>query len=193
VLGTVIGKIFMIFVSFSIFACGLVIFITGSRITWAMSRDGRFPGSTLFRQVHPTTNTPAATTALLFVLMQVLLAIFSSAGRADVLANLFSASTLLPCIIYLFTVLLYIRVRNNLPETAAFRLGAFEWPVIVLALIWLLFELSIFRDKSFTLPWEYVGVMFAIGLVYFAYLWVSGSSSLKTNPTADLGGETARA
>jgi hypothetical protein len=28
----------------SIFACGLVILITGVRLTWAMSHDQRFPG-----------------------------------------------------------------------------------------------------------------------------------------------------
>src|SRR5216683_809503 len=49
-LGTVVGDIFLVFVTFSIFACGLVIFITVSRLTWAMSRDERFPGHQLFRQ-----------------------------------------------------------------------------------------------------------------------------------------------
>ena len=39
-------------------------------------------------------------------------------------------------------------------------------------LIWLLFEMSIFRDTSFKDPWIYIGVMAAIGLVYLAYLLV---------------------
>lgn len=44
--------------------------------------------------------------------------------------------------------------------------------MVVLALIWLLFEMSIFRDSSFKDPWIYIGVMAAIGLVYLGYLLV---------------------
>jgi hypothetical protein len=32
--------------------------------------------------------------------------------------------------------------------------------------------MSIFRDASFKDPWIYVGVMAAVGLIYFAYLMV---------------------
>src|SRR6516225_6534435 len=59
-LGTVVGDIFLVFVTFSIFACGLVIFITVTRLTWAMSRDERFPGHALFKQVGKQTGTPIA-------------------------------------------------------------------------------------------------------------------------------------
>ena len=41
---------------------------------------------------------------------------------------------------------------------------------MVLALVFLLFELSIFRDSSFKQPWIYVGVMTVIGLIYLGYL-----------------------
>lgn len=183
VLGTFLGKIFLIFVSFSIFACGLVIFMTGSRLTWAMSRDLRFPGGRVLRQVNPSTNTPLAAVTFLFVVMEVVLAIFSAGNRPDVLVNLFSASTLLPCIIYLVTTIMYISVRSKLPKSSAFNLGSFEWPVVVLALVWLLWELSIFRDASFKLPWQYVGVMFLIGVVYFAYMLVAQRHVLDTEPT----------
>ena len=57
-LGSLVGDIFLVFVTFSIFACGLVIFITTTRLTWAMSRDQRFPGYQLFRQVGTGTGTP---------------------------------------------------------------------------------------------------------------------------------------
>jgi hypothetical protein len=40
----------------------------------------------------------------------------------------------------------------------------------VLALVFLLFELSIFRDSSFKQPWIYVAVMTVIGLIYLGYL-----------------------
>jgi len=186
ILGSVVGKLFLIFVTFSIFACGLVIFITATRLVWSMSRDNRFPGDFIFRQVNATTNTPANATIMLGILIEVVLAIF--ANRSDALVNLFSAATLLPCIIYLFTVILYIYARTKLPAHG-FSLGAFEWPVVIIALIWLLFELSIFRDSSFNAPWVYAIVMFAIGLIYFAWLLIARPRVLSEEPGSQ--GETA--
>jgi amino acid transporter len=191
-LGTVIGDIFLVFVTFSIFACGLVIFITVSRLTWAMSRDQRFPGYQLFSQVNRNTGTPMSATILSGVLIEVVLAAFAgwgiitnptnAANQTTTLFSLFSAATLLPAIIYLATVILYIFARRKLPQTHGFSLGAFEWPVIILAVIWLLFELSIFRDASFATPWVYSLVMFAIGLIYFVWMLVTRPKVLQTPP-----------
>src|SRR6266566_2945262 len=146
-LGTVVGDIFLVFVTFSIFACGLVIFITVTRLTWAMSRDERFPGHSLFRQVGEQTGTPVAATLFCGILIVVVLAVFALLGilvpsQSSTLTNLFSAATLLPAIIYLATVVLYIYARRRLPETHGFKLGVWEWPIIVLSVIWLVFELS---------------------------------------------------
>jgi apolipoprotein N-acyltransferase len=98
------------------------------------------------------------------------LAIFGQQSAA--LTDLFSAATLLPCLIYLTTVVLYLVRRRRLPEAAGFSLGAWEIPVVGLALVWLVFELSIFRDGSFAVPWAYVGIMVALGLVYLAFMAV---------------------
>jgi amino acid transporter len=186
-LGTVVGDIFLVFVTFSIFACGLVIFITVSRLTWAMSRDERFPGHQLFRQVNRQTGTPVAATLLCGILIEVVLAAFALLGilvpsQSTTLGNLFSAATLLPAIIYLATVILYIYARRKLPEARGFSLGAWEWPIIVLSVIWLLFELSIFRDSSFAAPWVYSLVMFGIGLIYFIWMLVTRPKVLQTAP-----------
>ncbi|OCP10090.1 hypothetical protein BC374_15575 [Ensifer sp. LC13] len=53
--------------------------------------------------------------------------------------------------------------------------------MLILAIAWLVFELSIFRDASFAKPWFYVAVMFAIGALYLGYLLVSrgGARGLK--------------
>jgi len=186
-LGTVVGDIFLVFVTFSIFACGLVIFITVSRLTWAMSRDERFPGHQLFRQVNRQTGTPVASTLFCGILIEVVLAAFALLGilvpsQSSTLFSLFSAATLLPAIIYLVTVILYIYARRKLPETHGFSLGAWEWPIIVLSVIWLLFELSIFRDSSFAAPWVYSLVMFGIGLIYFVWMLVTRPKVLQTAP-----------
>jgi len=62
------------------------------------------------------------------------------------------------------------------------RLGAWEWPVIVLSVVWLLFELSIFRDSSFAAPWLYSLVMFAFGLIYFVWMLIARPKVLQTPP-----------
>lgn len=179
-LGTVVGDIFLILVTFSIFACGLVIFITATRLVWAMSRDERFPAYQVFQRVDRHTSTPLAATILCGVVIEIVLAIFAT--QTNTLTSLFSASSLLPAIIYLATVILYVSTRHKLPKAQGFSLGAFEWPVMILALVWLVFELSIFRDASFQTPWLYSLVMFALGLIYFVYMLVRRPQVLKTLP-----------
>jgi amino acid transporter len=175
VLGNVIGKILLVLVFFSIFACGLVIFITASRVAWAMARDERFPGFNVIRKVNHTYRTPLIATLFVGVILEIVLAAFSATGTG-ILFKLFSAATLMPAIIYLVTVLLYAWKHKNLPAEKGFNLGKWEWPVIIIALVWLVFELLIFRDASFKDPWIYVGIMFAIGLVYFVYMVASKRS-----------------
>jgi amino acid transporter len=180
-LGGVIGKIFLVIVAYSIFACGLVIFVSLTRLVWAMSRDSRFPGYRVLRQAYPRTGTPMAATIASGLLVEIVLAVFAQSTHA--LFNLFSAAALMPCLIYLATVVLYVAARRRLPASRGFRLGRFEPVVIVGALAWLIFELSIFRDASFHAPWLYVAVMLAIGLVYLGWMLIRGRSLAM--PTAD--------
>jgi amino acid transporter len=146
-----------------------------------MSRDQRFPGAPIFARVNERTGTPVAATLLIGVLTEIVLAIF--ANQTNALSSLFSAATLLPAIIYLFTVLMYAFTRRKLPPARGFSLGAFEWPVIIFALVWLVFELLIFRDAQFASPWTYSLVMFAIGLIYFAFLLVRRPQTLERPPS----------
>lgn len=190
-LGSVVGSIFLVLVTFSIFACGLVIFITATRLTWAMARDQRFPGHRIFSRVSERTGTPVAATVLLAVVIEVVLAVFAT--QTNALSNLFSAATLLPTIIYLATVILYVVTRRKLPRAQGFSLGAFEWPVVILSLIWLLFELAIFRDAQFATPWIYCLVMVVLGVLYFIWMLVTQPKVLETLPEAgDLEAEAVR-
>lgn len=186
VLGTVVGDIFLVLVTFSIFACGLVIFMTATRLTWAMARDERFPGYQVLSRVNRRTGTPMATTILQGVICLLVLAVFAGVGiiapKINTLTNLFGAATLLPAIIYLATVIFYIIVRKRLPQVAGFNLGVFEWPIVILALAWLLWELAIFRDAQFAAPWVYTLVMVGIGVLYFIYMLVARPRALDTIP-----------
>jgi len=170
-LGGFVSTLLLVLVAIAIFACGLVIMMTGVRLTWAMSRDERFPGWQVLHKVHPSYRTPFAATVFFAVLGEIVLAVF--ARDQDVLFTLFGAATLLPAIMYASTVTLYIVKRRSLPVSDKFNLGAWEMPLIVIAVVWLVFELSIFRDASFADAWKYVLVMFAIGAVYLVFLLVT--------------------
>jgi amino acid transporter len=181
ILGSWVGKALLVLVLYSIFACGMVIFVSASRIVWAMSRDSRFPAHTLIRKVDPRRGTPFIAVMSVGVLIEIVLAIF--AQTTSVLFNLFSAATLMPCLIYLSTVILYVVARRRLPESKGFSLGAWENVVIVLALIWLVWELNIFRDASFQDPWLYAVGMLVLGLIYLGALVARGHSLVMPSVT----------
>ena len=171
VLGPVVGTGLLVLVVIAIFACGMVILMTGVRLVWAMSRDERFPGWQAWGKISPRFGTPLNATIFMFLIGQLILAIFST--RTDALFGLFAAATLLPAIIYTVTVILYIVKRRSLPASKGFALGKWEIPVIVVAVIWLGFELLLFRDASFRDPWLYVGIMVVIGALYLGYLLIT--------------------
>lgn len=178
VLGPILGKGLLVLVVISIFSCGLVILLSGTRLVWAMSRDQRFPGWQVLHKISPTLHTPLNATIFVALLGEIILVIFSR--ETDALFALFSAATLLPAIIYAISVGMYALKRKTMPASQGFTLGKWETPVLVLAIIWLIFELAIFRDASFAKPWAYVAIMFVIGMVYLGYLLMTrGTAGLK--------------
>lgn len=167
-LGSVTATALLVMVVLAIFACGLVIMMTGVRLTWAMSRDQRFPGWQQWNQISVRFRTPLKAAVLYFVVAQLILAVFSRSETA--LFTLFSAATLLPAVMYAATVVLYLIKRKTLPANGKFDLGAWEIPVVAVAVVWLVFELALFRDSSFKQAWAYVIVMVVIGALYLGYL-----------------------
>ena len=180
VLGSFVGKALLVLVVVSIFSCGLVITLSGTRLVYAMSRDERFPGWRLLKRVHPRTTTPLNATVFMMLIAQIVLAVFSRS--TDALFELFSAATLLPAVIYAGTVAMYALKRKSLPPSQGFSLGRWEVPVLVLAGVWLVYELLIFRDSSFRNPWIYVLVLCAIGAVYLVGLLVRRGRAALTMP-----------
>ncbi|QIZ38143.1 amino acid permease [Saccharopolyspora sp. ASAGF58] len=180
VLGSYVGKALLVLVVVSIFSCGLVISLSGARLVWAMARDKRFPAWQLLNKINGSTGTPMNASVFMFVVSQIVLALFARSTQA--LFSLFSAATLLPALIYAATVVLYVAKRRSLPPSKGFELGRLEIPVLVLAVVWLAYELLIFRDASFAEPWLYVLVMFAIGALYLIYLLVRHGAKSLTMP-----------
>ncbi len=172
VLGGVVQKLFLIFVCVSIFACGLIIMVTNGRLIWSMARDKRLPGYQLWRQVPKATGGPSWATILAAVLGALITLVLRTHTAA--LVTLFTASTIMPAILYASTVLLYVfTARRRQGRQGHFSLGRWEIPVIAGALIWVAYELIVligpseFRDAQY-----YVLGSLAIGAVFYAGQWL---------------------
>jgi len=183
VLGGVVQKLFLIFVVVSIFACGLVIMVTNGRLIWSMARDRRLPGHQLWSQVPRATGGPSWATVLAAGIGAIITLVLRT--HTGALVTLFTASTIMPALLYASTVLLYLftgRRRASLggPEARS-MLGRFEIPVVAGALIWLAYELivligpGVFRDAQY-----YVLGALGAGLVFYVVQWLTEPEAMRT-------------
>jgi amino acid transporter len=158
VLGGVVQKIFLVFVCVSIFACGLIIMVTNGRLIYSMARDRRLPGHQFLHHVPRATGGPPWATILAAVLGAVTTLVLRT--HTGALATLFTASTIMPALLYAGTVLLYIFTsrRRGAGESQGTRprpFGNYELPIVGGAVIWLAYELIIligpkeFRDAQY--------------------------------------------
>ena len=185
VLGGVVQKIFLIFVCVSIFACGMVIMVTNSRMIWSMARDKRLPGHQLWSQVPRATGGPTWATLLAAVLGALITLVLRT--HTSALVTLFTASTIMPALLYASTVLLYVFTgrRRRADSARHFSLGRWEIPVVTGALIWLAYELIVliapaeFRDAQY-----YVLGALGLGLVFYIVQWVTEPKAMRTEPGA---------
>jgi amino acid transporter len=184
VLGSFVQKLFLIFVVVSIFACGLIIMVTNGRLIWSMSRDRRLPGYQVWRQVPKATGGPTWATVLAAVVGAAITLVLRTHFSA--LTTLFTASTIMPAILYTSTVLLYVFVgRRRRGEAGYFSLGRWEIPVIAGALVWLAYELiiligpSTFRDAQY-----YVLGALGVGLLFYIGQWLLEPAAMRTETGA---------
>jgi amino acid transporter len=184
VLGGVVQKLFLIFVCVSIFACGLIIMVTNSRLIWSMARDRRLPGYQLWRQVPRATGGPAWATILAAVIGAVITLVLRTHTAA--LVTLFTASTIMPALLYAATVLLYLFTgRRRRAAAGHFSLGRWEIPVIAGALIWLTYELivligpGVFRDAQY-----YVLGSLALGALFYLGQWLLEPAAMRAEQGA---------
>ena len=89
-------------------------------------------------------------------------------------------------ILYAGTVLLYVFTAHRVElESGYFRLGVWEWPVIIGALAWLAYELDIliqphdFRDAQ-----KYALGSLLLGLVVFGTMWLLEPAAMRREPGA---------
>lgn len=183
VLGGVVQKIFLVFVCVSIFACGMVIMVTNGRLIYSMARDRRLPAHRFLSHVPRATGGPSWATVLAAVLGGAIVLVLLSSTSA--LATLFTASTIMPALIYAGTVLLYVFTRRKGTRT----FGAFEWPIIAGALIWLAYELIVLiGPSSFRNAQYYVLGALGLGLVFYVVQLLTEPTAMRSEPT--LGADT---
>ncbi len=167
VLGGPVEKIFLVFVCVSIFACGLVIMVTNGRLVWSMARDRRLPGHQLWRQVPRATGGPSwATVLVTLVGIAIVLALRND---TTALATLFTASAIMPALLYASTVILYITTRHRVQtESGFFHPGKLEVPVVVGALVWLAYELIVLLcPAEFRTAQYYVLGSLGVGVIVY--------------------------
>lgn len=170
-LGSTTERVFLVAITLAFFGAGIAVMTACSRLVFAMSRDGRFPGDRLMRRVNPRTHTPIPATILIFVVGVVLMV----ALPGTALLKLIIASTIIPTIIYGATIVLYLVVRKRLGQReGAFNLGRFELPVAIAGLVWVVCALFILTVPSEALVPDLIvagliaaGGLFLLGLLTF--------------------------
>ena len=171
-LGVAVQKIFLVLVCASIFACGMVIMLTGSRVIFAMARDERLPGHKSFASVSSRFRTPIWATVAMLVVDVAIMAVFG--GKTDTLNKLLGGGAILPGLVYAAIVALYVGVRRQIPKRdGRFNLGRWELPVLCLAIVWMVVDLVVLLFPSqFWEPLEVVFILLGIGVVLFLIsLW----------------------
>ena len=158
--------------------------VTNGRLIWSMSRDRRLPGYQLWRQVPRATGGPTWATILAAVLGAAITLVLRT--HTSALVTLFTASTIMPALLYASTVLLYIfTARRHRAIAGHFSLGRWEIPVIAGALIWLAYELiiligpDIFRDAQY-----YVLGALGVGLVVYIGQWILEPGAMRVEEGA---------
>ncbi len=167
VLGSFGSHAFLACVAFSVFACGLIIFMDTTRIVYSMARDERLPGSRFLRRVHPSLGTPLHAIIVVGVLDLIVLVLFGRSQSA--LDKIVAITTVMPPIMYGGPCLVALFGIKRLPKATVWSLGRLEMAVVVAAVAWIVIELTCLRDASLKMGWEYAGGAFALGGAYLVW------------------------
>jgi amino acid transporter len=172
-LGQGLATVFLVLVIFSILALDVVGLAATGRLVFAMARDNILPGSAFLRVVNPQTRTPiralvtASILGLIFTLFGYYITV-TGTGK-DAFFALVGATSTLPFIVYLLTVLAYVLRRDrmaSLPE--AFNLGPWAKPVMYAALAWTVIALGLLMiPKIYWLTDEIVVVVIAVAALWY--------------------------
>ncbi|MEO3861268.1 amino acid permease [Acrocarpospora sp. B8E8] len=164
-LGSVLGNTFIVFVAIAIFANSMLQTMVASRLIWAISRDNRFPGSSIFHRVQKASGTPA--NAIMLATLIEIVVIVGFTTFSDLIA-----SVLIPVGVYGVISVAYLFRRSRFPVMpGAFSLGRFDLAAALGACAWtvLILVLVIGREENHKPALVAAGV-FASGLIWWAVL-----------------------
>jgi amino acid transporter len=176
-------ELFLAFICLAIYTCGTVMMASASRLAWAMARDRRLPAHQLLTRVPRPSVGPVY--AVLLVAGASTLIVVTLGRNTDALTTLFTASTLLPAVLYADTVTLFLWVARRMPpmEQGCFRLGAWERPVATGALGWLGYDLLVlFAPAQFRSAQAYVLAALALGAVVYALMPLTEPTAMTSRP-----------
>jgi len=160
-LGGATTKIFLLFVLTAMFAASLVGITTASRLLFAVARDRRIVGSSFLTKIS-SHHVPSRAT-LLVAAIEIIIFL-----AAKDLTDLYAAPVVLLALAYLITVVSFIAGLKKLPSTDSFSLGRWHWPVVTLAILWLISEIGILTiPKEFHAVAAIAGGIVIVGLALY--------------------------
>jgi urea carboxylase system permease len=186
VLGSTMGKVFLICVAIAVTVCCLAVHTATIRMMFAMARDNNLPAGEKLAKVDPVRKTPVIPAILVGVLALVILAV--NIQQPQIFTVITSIGIIMIYVAYLLVTvpMLFSRLRGQWPprnarEKGWFTLGRFGLPINVIAVLWgagMAINLAWPRKEVYnaTEPFHwylqygailFVGVVFLGGLIYY--------------------------
>jgi hypothetical protein len=105
-------------------------------------------------------------------------------NNSNALVDLFTASSIMPALLYAATVVLYIfRGRRVATDPGFFSLGKYEGPVVAGSLIWLAYELIVLLGPhEFRTAQYYVLAAIGLGVVIFIVQMLTEPAAMRREP-----------
>jgi urea carboxylase system permease len=141
VLGSTIGKIFLICVAIAITVCNLAVHTAAIRMMFAMARDNNLPAGERLARVDPKRKTPVIPAVVIGVLALLILVV--NIRQPQIFTVITSIGIIMIYLAYLLVTgpMLIARLRGRWPPAAErtrghFSLGRWGLPINVLAVVW---------------------------------------------------------
>jgi amino acid transporter len=141
VLGSTMGKIFLICVAIAVTVCCLAVHTATIRMMFAMARDNNLPAGERLAKVHPKTKTPIVPAVLIGVLGLLILVV--NIRQPQIFTVITSIGIIMIYIAYLLVTVPMLRQRlqgqwppKDAKDKGYFTLGKLGLPINIIAVLW---------------------------------------------------------
>jgi urea carboxylase system permease len=188
VLGSTMGKVFLICVAIAVTVCCLAVHTATIRMMFAMARDNNLPAGERLAKVDPKRKTPVVPAVLIGILALLILVV--NIQQPQIFTVITSIGIIMIYVAYLLVTvpMLVSRLRGRFPPKDAqakgyFSLGKLGLPINVIAVLWgagMAINLAWPRKEVYnaTEPFHWYlqyGAVLFVGVVFFgglAYYWL---------------------